>query len=48
KCGTVVELQDDALVTLLASNAEKHGFKLTNQVIESHGICQTCSSDMKE
>ncbi len=24
KCGTVIELQDDALVTLLASNAEKH------------------------
>ena len=48
KCGTVIELQDDSLVTLLASNAEKHGFQLTNHVIESHGICQSCSSDMKE
>ncbi|OIQ22845.1 zinc uptake transcriptional repressor Zur [uncultured Vibrio sp.] len=45
-CNNVIELQDDNLVGLLAKNAEKHGFKITNHVIESHGICQTCSSNV--
>ncbi|MFM2588726.1 zinc uptake transcriptional repressor Zur [Vibrio sp. TBV020] len=45
KCGNVIELQDDSLVALLANNAEKHGFTINNHVIESHGICQSCSSD---
>lgn len=45
KCGDVFELQDDTLISLLASNAEKHGFKLTNQVIETHGTCKTCLSE---
>ena len=48
KCSNVIELQDDSLVALLASNAEKYGFEITNHVIESHGICQSCSSDNKE
>ncbi|EGU33114.1 putative zinc uptake regulation protein [Vibrio sp. N418] len=48
KCSNVIELQDDNLVALLASNAEKYGFEITNHVIESHGICQSCSSDNKE
>ncbi|WP_114767366.1 zinc uptake transcriptional repressor Zur [Vibrio rhodolitus] len=48
KCSNVIELQDDSLVALLANNAEKHGFKITNHVIESHGICQSCLSDIKE
>jgi Fur family zinc uptake transcriptional regulator len=45
KCSNVIELQDDSLVALLADNAEKHGFTIINHVIESHGICQSCSSD---
>ncbi|MCD1410569.1 zinc uptake transcriptional repressor Zur [Vibrio vulnificus] len=45
KCGDVVELQDDTLISLLANNAEKYGFKLTNQVIETHGTCKTCLSE---
>ncbi|MBY7899117.1 zinc uptake transcriptional repressor Zur [Vibrio fluvialis] len=44
QCGNVIELQDDSLIALLADNAEKHGFKIVNHVIESHGICQSCSS----
>ncbi|MGF1845217.1 zinc uptake transcriptional repressor Zur [Vibrio clamense] len=48
KCGTVKELQDDTMTALLAKNAEKHGFQLTNHVIESHGVCQPCSSRMTE
>ncbi|EJN6828616.1 XRE family transcriptional regulator [Vibrio cidicii] len=44
KCGDVVELQDETLISLLANNAEKYGFKLTNQVIETHGICKACAS----
>ena len=44
QCGNVIELQDDSLIALLADNAEKHGFKIANHVIESHGVCQSCSS----
>lgn len=47
ECGNVIELQDDSLIALLASNAEKHGFNIVNHVIESHGVCQTCSSSLK-
>ena len=44
QCGNVIELQDDSLIALLADNAEKHGFKIVNHLIESHGVCQSCSS----
>ncbi|EPA8368785.1 zinc uptake transcriptional repressor Zur [Vibrio fluvialis] len=44
QCGNVIELQDDSLIAMLADNAEKHGFKIVNHVIESHGVCQSCSS----
>ncbi|MEH0760410.1 zinc uptake transcriptional repressor Zur [Vibrio sp. 16] len=45
KCGNVIELLDDSLVALLVNNAEKHGFTITNHVIESHGVCKNCSSE---
>ncbi|MEF1296267.1 hypothetical protein QTO08_10385 [Vibrio parahaemolyticus] len=38
----------ELLEQLKEENAEKHGFKLTNQVIETHGECQACSSETKE
>jgi len=44
KCNDVIELQDDGLVATLERNAEKHEFEIINHVIESHGICKTCSS----
>ncbi|WP_238134001.1 zinc uptake transcriptional repressor Zur [Vibrio cincinnatiensis] len=43
QCGNVIELQNDNLIAMLANNAEKHGFTITNHVIESHGVCQSCS-----
>ncbi len=49
KCGNVVELQDDdQLTTLLTDNANKHGFQITNHVIETHGTCRSCSSNTIE
>ncbi|WP_061051981.1 zinc uptake transcriptional repressor Zur [Vibrio mimicus] len=48
QCGNVIESRDDSLVALLASNAEKHGFTISNHVIESHGVCQTCFSKEKK
>ncbi|NVD05581.1 zinc uptake transcriptional repressor Zur [Vibrio sp. JPW-9-11-11] len=45
KCGNVIELQDDSLVALLKDNAQAYGFTITNHVIESHGICQSCLAD---
>ena len=46
KCSNVIELQDDSLIALLAENAQAHGFTPNNHVIESHGICQSCSTEM--
>ncbi|RBM58259.1 zinc uptake transcriptional repressor Zur [Vibrio cholerae] len=48
QCGNVIESRDDSLVALLASNAEKHGFTISNHVIESHGVCQACLSKEKK
>jgi Fur family zinc uptake transcriptional regulator len=48
KCGSVIELQDDDLISQLANNADKHGFRLTNHVIESHGTCLACSTELKD
>lgn len=48
QCGNVIELQDDNLTTLLNGNAEKHGFKITNHVIETHGTCRSCQSVMDQ
>ena len=45
KCSNVIEPLDDSLVALLVNNAEKHGFTITNHVIESHGVCKNCSSE---
>ncbi|WP_435329082.1 zinc uptake transcriptional repressor Zur [Vibrio hannami] len=48
QCGNVIELLDDNLVALLESNAKKHGFNITNNVIETHGICSKCQSDIEK
>jgi Fur family zinc uptake transcriptional regulator len=45
KCSDVIELQSESLVASLEQNAETHAFQVTNHVIESHGICQSCSSN---
>ena len=46
QCGNVTEFQDDSLIALLANNAEQHGFRITNHVIETHGTCQKCLNDL--
>lgn len=46
QCGNVTELQDDSLIALLENNAEQHGFRITNHVIETHGTCHKCLDDM--
>jgi Fur family zinc uptake transcriptional regulator len=33
---------------LLAKNAEQHGFQITNHVIETHGTCHQCLSDINK
>lgn len=48
QCGNVVELQDDNLMAVLASNASKFGFKITNHVIETHGTCRSCVADVAQ
>lgn len=46
QCGNIIEQQDDNLMALLASNAEQHGFHITDHVIETHGTCRSCLSSM--
>ncbi|WED21587.1 zinc uptake transcriptional repressor Zur [Vibrio sp. JC009] len=48
KCGNVIELLDDTLPDLLAKNAREHGFKISDNVIETHGTCRKCLSDTKK
>ncbi len=45
RCSNVTEIQNDSLVALLEQNAEEHQFHITNHVIESHGVCASCSSE---
>ncbi len=47
ECSDVIELQDDELITSLEQNAKKYSFKVTNHVIESHGVCKACSDKTK-
>ncbi|PMH42380.1 transcriptional repressor [Vibrio sp. 10N.286.49.B3] len=47
QCGDVTELQNEALISLLATNAQEHGFQIMNHVIESHGTCHACTQKEK-
>ncbi len=44
ECGTVEECHDDELAKLLRQKAEKHGFQISNHIVESHGICHKCQN----
>lgn len=44
ECGAVEECHDDELAKLLRLKAEKHGFQISNHVIESHGTCHGCQN----
>ncbi|MGF1742860.1 zinc uptake transcriptional repressor Zur [Vibrio profundum] len=47
-CGDVVEIQDESLVSQLEKNAAKHGYTIANHVIESHGVCEPCCSNVRD
>jgi Fur family zinc uptake transcriptional regulator len=41
-CGTVVELEDQAVSTALQQAAARHGFKPGAVIVEVEGLCMTC------
>jgi Fur family zinc uptake transcriptional regulator len=44
KCGTVAELEDEAVVAALDRAALRHGFRLDTAVVELEGICAACAT----
>jgi Fur family zinc uptake transcriptional regulator len=44
-CGTVLEVTDERIVTLLNSLAKARGFEPHAQTLEVHGICAACRDD---
>jgi len=42
KCGTVAEIEDDAIARALAKAAEKQGFVPSKAVVELDGTCAAC------
>ncbi|KTF06896.1 ferric uptake regulator family protein [marine sediment metagenome] len=41
-CGDVAEIQSEGLQETLDSQAKQHGFKVSKQTIEAHGLCADC------
>lgn len=46
-CGFVTEIQSEGLEETLAAQAAQHGFKISKQTIEAHGLCAECQQDIK-
>ncbi len=44
QCGTVAEIEDQAISKALAKAAEKAGFHPNNAVVELDGTCASCTS----
>ncbi len=42
KCKQVIELSDPKIDKAFLVQAEYSGFRITNKIIEAHGICQNC------
>lgn len=42
KCKQVIELSDPVIDNAFSAQAERSGFKITNKVLEAHGICNGC------
>ncbi|WP_022941977.1 transcriptional repressor [Psychromonas hadalis] len=42
KCKRVIELSDPVIDNAFSDQAEQSGFKITNKVLEAHGICHNC------
>lgn len=43
-CGKIVEFENDQIEVLQDQIAQKHGFKLTDHVLELYGVCSHCRS----
>ena len=41
-CGDVSEIQSEGLKETLDNQAKQHGFKISKQTIEAHGLCADC------
>ncbi|MCW8090782.1 transcriptional repressor [Alteromonas sp. ASW11-130] len=41
-CGDVAEIQSEGLQDTLEKQAKSHGFKVSKQTIEAHGLCAEC------
>jgi Fur family zinc uptake transcriptional regulator len=44
KCGTVAEIEDQAVSKALAKAAEKAGFRPSNALVELDGTCASCAA----
>ena len=42
ECGHVDEIQSENLDLALRSMADASGFKISHQIVEAHGVCQSC------
>ncbi|MEL0068265.1 MAG: transcriptional repressor [Gammaproteobacteria bacterium] len=42
-CGTVKEMDEPDLSTLVEDKVSKHNFRIQQQVIEVHGLCASCA-----
>jgi len=45
KCNDIIELSEPTIDEAFSSKASQFNFKITNQVIEAHGVCNTCFHD---
>jgi len=41
-CGTVAELDDNAITSRIDHNAKRVGFKVNDETVEVIGLCQSC------
>ena len=42
KCKQVIELSDPIIDEAFSTKASQFGFKITNKVLEAHGVCDKC------
>ena len=42
KCKKIIELGDPVIDKAFSAQAEISGFKITNKILEAHGICHSC------
>jgi Fur family zinc uptake transcriptional regulator len=42
KCKQVIELSDPVIDNAFSDQAQQTGFRITNKVLEAHGVCHNC------